>query len=340
MMLPTVRRRIGALTVLAGALAAPAALGAPSAAADAALRVHTTRLPGLPGAHGSTEAHAVNAAGVVAGAATTAGGALHAVVWVRGAVLDLDRGRAVSADTARGINSAGDVVGEDQSLGRFHARAVLWRDGRRTVLPAPPPPPSDFLYGCFASAVDDAGLVGGYCEVDINSSVNSMPVLWRDGVPSVPWSWGRVSAIGSAGRLAGRYEPGFDGDVLQAVLDSGSGFRVLPPLVAGSTQDQALGVNGQDVAVGESGGRPVRWSGGSAVALPAPSGTGVAYGINRWGTAVGAEGLVPRPVAWKQGALVPLAAARGAAVAVGDRGTAVGWTETAAGVRTAVRWQL
>ncbi len=335
-----VRVTAAVLLALVGPLAATTALGVRPAAAGAAVPVQTLRLPGLPGADGPTLAYALNGAGTIAGAATTADGALHAVTWVHGAVVDLDRGRPVRADVARGINSRGQVVGEDRALGYFHTRALLWQGGRRVVLPLPTPPPGDFLYGCFALTVDDSGLIGGYCDVDINSSVNSMPVLWRDGAATVPWTWGRVNAVGRAGHLAGRFEPGYDGEVLQAVVDTGAGRTVLAPLVAGTQQDQAFALSPRDVVAGQSAGQPVTWTRAQVAGLPTPSGAGAAYGINRWGTVVGVEGTPSRPVAWKQRTLTALGPLRGAAVAVGDTGDVVGWATAASGRTTAIRWHL
>lgn len=344
-----------AAVVVVGALLAAAApaTAAPTTAAETTTTrttttrttttVQTQRLPGLPGSTGSTEAYAVNASGTVAGAATTAGGDWHAVMWVDRTLVDLDRGRTVHDDAAYGVNASGAVVGaQDVRTGRYHARAVLWQGGRRVVLPVPEPPSGDPLYGCLALDVDDDGLIGGYCEVDVNGSVNGFPVVWRGGVPEVPWAWGHVAAVGAAGHLAGRYEPGFDADPLQAVEQTGQpagSYVVLPSLVPGDDpQDQALDLNAADVAVGQSAGRPVRWTGSGVVALPTSSGGGAAYGINRWGTVAGVDGS--RPVAWRQGQRVALSPGAGTAQDVDDRGDVVGWRTDAGGVTTATRWHL
>jgi len=158
--------------------------------------------------------------------------------------------------------------------------------------------------------------------------------------PSVLWTWGRVNAINDAGHLAGRSEPGVDADVLQAVVDTGAGLVVLPPLVAGGQQDQAFALNDRDVVAGQSEGQPVTWTGGRVAALPTPSGAGSAFGINRWGTVVGVEGSASRPVAWKQGTFTALGPPHGAAVAVGDRGDVVGWSTALSGKTTALHWWL
>lgn len=339
-----VRSRTPALAAVVAALLAAAA---PAAAAQTTARTSTTvqtlRLPGLPGSTGSTEAYAVNASGTVAGAATTAGGDWHAVMWVDRTLVDLDRGRAVHDDAAYGVNASGAVVGaQDVRTGHYHARAVLWQGGRRVVLPVPEPPSGDRLYGCFALDVDDDGLIGGYCEVDVNGSVNGIPVLWRGQVAEVPWAWGHVAAVGAAGHLAGRYEPGFDADTLQAVVQTGQptgSYEVLPSLVPGEAlQDQAFDLDAADVVVGQSAGRPVRWTGSRVVALPTSSGGGAAYGINRWGTVAGVDGS--GPVAWRKGQRVALSTGAGTAQDVDDRGDVVGWRTGAGGVTTAVRWHL
>ena len=329
-----------AVVLLATCLAAGATgvvSGGSAATAQPALRVETLRLPGLPGSTGHTEAHAVNNAGTIAGAATTATGVQHAALWVKGKIVDLDAGRTDVTDTAFGVNSSGQAVGQDDTAGYA---PLLWRDGRRIVLRSPASSGAHQVSNCTALTIDDAGVIGGYCFVEENGTVSSIPVLWRDEVPSRPWRYGRVNAIGAAGHLAGFLGVGDNDQVLRATLDVGSGPVTLPTL--GGEQDIAFDVNATDVVVGMSNGRPVVWRGGSVRALPARSGGGAAYGINRWGTVAGAAGGTLRPVVWKNGLLIPMGPSSGSATDINDRGDVVGWstgTDTGA-PRTAIRWHL
>lgn len=325
-----------AVVVLAAGLTGVVA-GGPPATAQPAVHVQTLRLPGLPGSTGPTEAHAVNNAGTVAGAATTASGVQHAVLWVKGKIVDLDPGREHVSDTAYGVNSSGQAVG--QEAGEFFVKnALLWRDGRRIVLRQLDSPDNGQVFSCTARTIDDVGVIGGHCYLEENSTVSSIPVLWRGAVPSRPWPYGQVNALGAAGHLAGYLGVGDNDGVLRAALDVGSGPEPLPGL--GGHTDIAFDVNATDVVAGVSERRPVVWRGGAVRALPTPSGTGAAYGINRWGTVAGVEGAIPRPVAWKKGLLTPLGPARGSAAAINDRGDVVGWSSDASGRRTGIRWHL
>lgn len=327
---------LGLCLPMSGAAAAPTT----SADRSATIGVTTTALPGLPGASGPTNAYAINKAGTVVGSATTAAGAMHAVVWRGTAITDLGRSGETSS-AAFGVNDLGHIVG--MTGNRFDNRAVLWQGGRRYVLPAPPDPsPSDYIYGCAATSINNAGLIGGFCDVDINSSVVGLPVIWRDRSPHVPWSRGQVFSVNDSGHLAGWYEHGYNGEGLRAVLKVGSRTRELPTLIPGSAGngDQAFSLNRNDLVVGQSAGRPVRWRDGQVQALPAPSGVGAARAVNAWGTVVGVEGLPARPVMWKSGVLIPLGTVGGAAASVNDRGFVAGWIVRDDGTTGAVRWRV
>ncbi|MEO8090396.1 MAG: hypothetical protein ABI703_08875 [Gemmatimonadales bacterium] len=71
-----------------------------------------TLLPGLSA--NTSSAQAVNDHGQIAGYSTTSGGAVHAVVWNSGLIVDLGPGQATD------INTSGEVVGFNAS------RALLW----------------------------------------------------------------------------------------------------------------------------------------------------------------------------------------------------------------------
>ncbi len=305
---------------------------------SAVSRVGATVLPGLPGASGATKARAINGAGTVVGSATNAGGVVHAVVWRGTTITDLDR-RGKEPSAALAVNGSGQIVGTTGMS--FHNSATLWQGGRTYLLPAPPDPsPADFIYGCAATSINDAGLIGGYCDVDVNTSVVGLPVIWRDKSPIVAWSRGAVLSVNDRGHLAGWFEHGYNGEGLRAVLSDDSGLHELPALGGSLDGDQAFAVNRRDLVVGQSDGRPVAWRHGMVHGLRAPSGSGAAFGVNTWGTIVGTEGVTARPVMWKSGVLLPLSRSGGAAAAVNDRGLVAGWVVRGDGTTGAIRWRV
>jgi probable HAF family extracellular repeat protein len=70
-------------------------------------------------------ARAINRAGDIAGEATLASGAFHALLWQRGRIVDLGTLRGGVHSIAWDINDRGQIAGE--SLGEdFTATAVIW----------------------------------------------------------------------------------------------------------------------------------------------------------------------------------------------------------------------
>jgi probable HAF family extracellular repeat protein len=100
----------------------------------------------LGGAHSS--AWGINAAGQVVGAAQTATGESHAVIWYRGTTTDLGPG------LARAINNAGVAVGQ------LDLAAVFWRNGVMTRLAVPEEKEEEQDY-YYATAISESGVVVG-----------------------------------------------------------------------------------------------------------------------------------------------------------------------------------
>jgi probable HAF family extracellular repeat protein len=312
-------RSFGALSLAAMALVPRPASG-----------VDTAALPGL--AAGSAKAYSINTIGTVVGSATSAAGVEHAVVWHGRRITDLTPG-ATTTSVALDVNDSGQIVGRG---GPFGANAVLWQNGRTIVLPRPPDQNSYFVFQCTATSINYLGFIGGFCFLDVNSSVIGLPVVWRHRVPQPVWDAGQVLAVNDLGHLAGRHELTYDGDAFRAALKDASGYHELPPFSAGD-QEQANAINNSDVVVGQAEGRPVLWRDGKVRALAA---SGAAYGVNRWGAIVGTAGASSRPTAWRQGRVTTLASRSGAARAINDLGHAVGWVTQADGSTVAVRWTI
>lgn len=133
-----------------------------------------TKLP----AQISGQARAINSLGQIAGfVATTQFGTPHAMVWDRGATNDLGVLTELGGrqSFAWGINDSGVVVGGADDSSTF-MRAVVWKEGKVTALPALP---GDAMRSA-AFAINNSGLIVGQCQPlqQINQAM-----LWIDGIP-------------------------------------------------------------------------------------------------------------------------------------------------------------
>ncbi|MGG5259100.1 hypothetical protein [Phycicoccus avicenniae] len=128
-----------------------------------------------------SEAHAVNNAGQVVGAALPKEGyPLHGFIWANGVMRDLGGlGGTVEATVALGINGIGSVVGFSQAKnGETHG--FLWTNGAMRDLGVLGP---DFTYrSSQAAGINDAGVVVGSARVSGAAYGYSVGTVWRNGV--------------------------------------------------------------------------------------------------------------------------------------------------------------
>lgn len=160
-----------------------------------------TSLSGLGGIFRS-EARAINDAGVVAGYATTAGNAFHAVRWSEQIPTDLGT-LGGTHSFATGINALGDVVGRSFMPGDTAEHAFLYSDGVMRDLGT--------LGGAFSQAfgISDSGVVVGSAGT---ASAGAHAFVYSDGVmrdlndlipPDSGWVLIEASAINASGQIAG-----------------------------------------------------------------------------------------------------------------------------------------
>ena len=125
------------------------------------LNGNTTDLPTLGGTNG--EAFAINKNGLVVGDSDTADGAAHAFVFDHSQLKDLGTLPGFeNASYARGINNAGDIVGESDSADQ--KRAFLYTDGQLVQLDKLAKNLSDagFTSLDVAYGINDNGWIVGY----------------------------------------------------------------------------------------------------------------------------------------------------------------------------------
>lgn len=133
---------------------------------------------GLPNFDYNRFATGVNDSGVVVGYSdfSPAGNgsqmeSFHARTWHQGQVTDLGQG------VAKGINNAGQVVGNSYSASAQAPKATIWQNGTATHLPPIGAAPNAFAYS-YANAINDAGQVVGYSA---GPDFSDHATLWQNG---------------------------------------------------------------------------------------------------------------------------------------------------------------
>lgn len=120
----------------------------------------------------SGSAIGINDAGQIAWTNANTG---HATVWANGMATDLGTLGGAQSD-ARGINQAGQIVGQAQDA-NGNWRAVVWNGGQPTGLVTPNASSSSQ-----ANAVNNAGQIVGY-EERASQPYSAHPVIWDQGAP-------------------------------------------------------------------------------------------------------------------------------------------------------------
>lgn len=257
-------------------------LSAAATAASAATTYTIVNLGTLPGDLGA-QAYAINNAGQITGASFTASG-LRPFIWQSGIMTQIS---GVAEGYARGINSAGQVVGRDS----LNNRAFFW-DGTTTTTVTTG-------FSAVANDINDSGQIVGFDDVGgyswqsgvrttlapfvtggessgfgINNSGqitgnshgagspptrNTLPMLWATsattaptnlgfGVPSPnPGSTGRGNEVNASGQVAG-ITPILGG--FRAFRFDGTNYTTLGTL--GGDFSEAYSINTAGVIVGSS----------------------------------------------------------------------------------------
>jgi probable HAF family extracellular repeat protein len=170
-----------------------------------------------------------------------------AMLWNQGVATDLGTlGGAQSQ--ARGINEAGQIVGQAQnSDGAW--RAVAWRNGQATELSAPAGSPS-----WQANAVNGSGQIVG---AGVRTSDHTVqPVMWNQGVATnmdAPWTHSyQITAYGinDAGLAVGSTKVPNDVDYYRAILWNQDGTGTLLDMPQGFEASEAKGINNAGQIVG------------------------------------------------------------------------------------------
>lgn len=250
-------------------------------------------------------------------------GRFHAYVWDDGVLRDLtpDGGGSHASD----INDRGQIVGI-ADLGDGIGSAVLWEDGRMIPLEQP----AGVIF-CVAQAINDRGVIAGYCE----TPSGSLPLLWRRGVAEpmavpagvrvIPEALNnRGVVIGTASTAGGTRFPFVwaDGRFVDVNTISDRPFELVSA------------INDRGQIVGEGPGPDGRGQGmlledGRTVLLAAAPGT-IPYALNDRGQVVGASGACG--FVWADGRMQALSCLPGGVAAFGtainERGDVAGQATT------------
>jgi probable HAF family extracellular repeat protein len=240
----------------------------------------------------SSEAFAINDAGVIVGASWSASYQPHAVVWSQGQVFDLGALAGGTASMALAVNEEGQVAGWSESGGGTH-HAVRWDLDSGQVV--------DLGTGAGinaeATGINDSGVIVGWFESSDGTA--HAVVIDPDGFMTDLGGLSLALAINTGGQIAGVARTGGDSDHAVVweegeIIDldpTGSSSRATAisddGLVVGSTVR-----SGSDVAV--------QWEASTQEASTLgglSDESTVAYGINESGQIVGESG--GRPVLWE-----------------------------------------
>lgn len=258
------------------------------AAASSALASSYTFVP-LESPVGSVSAIAINASGMVAGAADDpVGHATRATTWVAGAPVFLERQNSAGS-SGWAINDRGQVAGHawDSRTGQT---AAVWSKGTQTLLAQEQGTTSQF-----ATGINNASLVVGNRSFDHGLTTQAV-AWWNYDVTPLQMSGADASyasAINNAGQIAGYLMYGDPYSARnQAVVWQGD---VATPLLSNAGDNcctRAHGISDSGVVVGESfaGGalKAVYWQGSDRAVELQSIGTGArARGVNNVGQAVG-----------------------------------------------------
>lgn len=252
-------------------------------------------------------------------------GRFHAYLWDDGVLRDLtpDGGGSQAND----INDRGQIVGI-ADLGDGIGSAVLWEDGRMVPLEQP----AGVIF-CIAQAINDRGVIAGYCE----TPSGSLPLLWRRGVAEPMTVPAGVRAIPEALN---------DFGVVIGTASTANGTR-FPFVWAGgrlvdvnTISDRPFelvsAINDRGQIVGEGPGPDGRGQGllleNGRTTLIAPVPGTIPYGLNDRGQVVGASGSAPCGFVWTDGRTQALSCLPGGTFAFGtainERGDVAGQATT------------
>ncbi|KGM41434.1 hypothetical protein JY96_18910 [Aquabacterium sp. NJ1] len=193
----------------------------------------------------SGSAIGINDAGQIAWTNANTG---HATVWANGVATDLGTLGGAQSD-ARGINQAGQIVGQAQDA-NGNWRAVAWNGGQPTELVTPNASSSSK-----ANAVNNVGQIVGYEERPSQPYV-AHPVIWDQGVASsLDESVGRIDSylpraygLNDLGQIVGSVKAPNDVDYYRAVLwDHGVSRMLDTPLGADAAEAKDINNAGQIV---------------------------------------------------------------------------------------------
>ena len=192
----------------------------------------------------SAAAQAVNAAGVVVGGSSTAGGTQHAFSYADGVMTDLGTlgTRANAWSIALDVNKTGTAVGYGSAKKTDAVHAVRWKHGLGTDLGTLPGSTDSQAY-----AINAAGHIAG--------ASGGAAVIWRDGqISALPDLGGGASAraINAGDIVVGWCMTRSGQGLWQACRWDAAGVHALGVARATDTNSVAVAVNVHGIAVGTS----------------------------------------------------------------------------------------